>query len=213
VTPRIVVSTLIVLVCGCQPRASGPATAPKGAALRRAAAPADPRIVRHGLVTARLYADGRVEVWSDERPSRRGDLDCDGTVDFRDINPFVAYLSNLTAWLAAHPGCNPRNGDIDCDGMYPDLKDVQPFVALLTNRPPVARAALGPPPPRWPDGDGNGDGTAWTVWDARQGTRLLDVPIPVGCDASAVEAMNVRYRAWFILDMGDVAVWQREVRP
>ncbi len=61
-----------------------------------------------------------------------GDLNCDGLVDFGDINPFVLYLSNFGAWQAAYTDCPPTNGDINGDGLYPDFGDINPFVALLS---------------------------------------------------------------------------------
>ena len=62
----------------------------------------------------------------------RGDLNCDGVVNFRDINPFVLYLSNFSAWQAAHPACAAGNGDVNGDGTYPSFQDINPFVALLS---------------------------------------------------------------------------------
>jgi hypothetical protein len=61
-----------------------------------------------------------------------GDLNCDGTVSFADINPFVLYLSNFAQWQAAYPGCPAENGDINGDGTYPSFADINPFVALMT---------------------------------------------------------------------------------
>jgi hypothetical protein len=63
-----------------------------------------------------------------------GDLNCDGTINFGDINPFVQFVSNYAAWQAAHAGCNPLNGDINCDGTYGQASfgDINPFVALMT---------------------------------------------------------------------------------
>ncbi len=61
-----------------------------------------------------------------------GDLNCDGSVNFKDINPFVQYLSSFSAWQAAFPDCPPENGDINGDGTYPSFKDINPFVALLS---------------------------------------------------------------------------------
>jgi hypothetical protein len=61
-----------------------------------------------------------------------GDMNCDGSVNFGDINPFVQYLSNFTAWQATYTGCPATNGDINQDGLYPDFGDINPFVALLT---------------------------------------------------------------------------------
>jgi hypothetical protein len=62
-----------------------------------------------------------------------GDLNCDGCVGFGDINPFVQFLSNFSAWQATYPGCNPLNGDINGDGVYGEgsFGDINPFVALL----------------------------------------------------------------------------------
>ncbi len=63
-----------------------------------------------------------------------GDVNCDGVVDFGDINPFVLFLSNFGAWQAAYPGCPPQNGDINQDGTYGQgsFGDINPFVALLS---------------------------------------------------------------------------------
>jgi T5SS/PEP-CTERM-associated repeat protein len=65
-------------------------------------------------------------------PIHPGDLNCDGEIDFGDINPFVLYLSNFTAWQTTYTGCPPENGDINGDGFYPSFGDINPFVALLT---------------------------------------------------------------------------------
>ncbi len=63
-----------------------------------------------------------------------GDMNCDGFVNFGDINPFVLYLSNFAAWQAAFPGCPATNGDINGDGVYGQgsFGDINPFVALLS---------------------------------------------------------------------------------
>lgn len=62
-----------------------------------------------------------------------GDLNCDGTIDFADINPFVLYLSNNAAWQAAYPGCAISNGDINLDGTFGQgsFGDINPFVGLM----------------------------------------------------------------------------------
>lgn len=68
-----------------------------------------------------------------------GDMNCDGQVDFADINAFVLYLSNQPAWQSAYASCDPRNGDINGDGVYPSFGDINPFVTLLTTNPlPIA---------------------------------------------------------------------------
>jgi hypothetical protein len=63
-----------------------------------------------------------------------GDLNCDGSINFGDINPFVQYVSNYAAWVNAHPGCNPLNGDTNCDGTYGQsaFGDINPFVRIIT---------------------------------------------------------------------------------
>jgi hypothetical protein len=63
-----------------------------------------------------------------------GDVNCDGQVDFADINPFVLYLSNNGVWQSTYAGCDPANGDINCDGTYgqASFADINPFVALMT---------------------------------------------------------------------------------
>ena len=61
-----------------------------------------------------------------------GDLNCDGVVDFGDINPFVLALTNPAAYPVQYPQCNILNGDINGDGLV-DFGDINPFVRLLTN--------------------------------------------------------------------------------
>jgi hypothetical protein len=61
----------------------------------------------------------------------RGDLNCDGWVNFGDINPFVLILTNPAQWQATYPDCPLATGDIDADGLV-DFGDINPFVALLT---------------------------------------------------------------------------------
>jgi hypothetical protein len=83
-----------------------------------------------------LDSEARVLAYQ-SAPIVRGDLNCDGTygyLSFGDINPFVLYLSNFTAWQASYPGCPPLNGDINGDGTYGyvSLGDINPFVALLS---------------------------------------------------------------------------------
>ena len=63
---------------------------------------------------------------------RSGDMNCDGVVNFKDINPFVAYLSDFSNWQTTYAGCSPQNGDVNGDGTYPSFKDINPFVALLS---------------------------------------------------------------------------------
>jgi hypothetical protein len=66
------------------------------------------------------------------QPFLVGDMNCDGLVNFQDINPFVLFLSNFPAWQATYPGCPAQNGDINGDGLYPAFSDINPLVALLS---------------------------------------------------------------------------------
>jgi len=59
-----------------------------------------------------------------------GDLDCDGDVDFDDINPFVLALSGEAAYNAQYPDCRWLNADCDGDEDV-DFDDINPFVALI----------------------------------------------------------------------------------
>ena len=63
-------------------------------------------------------------------PSSPGDLDCDGDVDFDDINPFVLALGGEAGYLAEYPDCNWLNADCNDDGNV-DFDDINPFVALI----------------------------------------------------------------------------------
>ncbi len=59
-----------------------------------------------------------------------GDMDCDGDVDFDDIDPFVLALSGEAAYEAEYPDCNWLNADVDLNGMV-DFDDINPFVNLI----------------------------------------------------------------------------------
>jgi hypothetical protein len=59
-----------------------------------------------------------------------GDLNCDGAIDFDDIDPFVLALSGEDAYYAAFPDCHWMNADADADGSV-DFNDIDAFVALL----------------------------------------------------------------------------------
>jgi hypothetical protein len=75
-----------------------------------------------------------VEIWAlVPAPSAIGDLNCDGTVGFGDINPFVLALTNPAGYATAYPNCNIMNGDINQDGTV-GFGDINPFVALLTGK-------------------------------------------------------------------------------
>lgn len=60
----------------------------------------------------------------------RGDMNCDGRVDDRDINPFVLALANPAVYVQQYPHCFRDNGDTNGDG-YVDFGDINPFIPLL----------------------------------------------------------------------------------
>ena len=61
----------------------------------------------------------------------RDDMNCDGTIDFDDINPFVLALSNFNGYIGAYPECNVFNADCNGDGVV-NFGDINAFVALLS---------------------------------------------------------------------------------
>ena len=61
----------------------------------------------------------------------RGDLNCNGGIDFDDINPFVLALSDPLGYAAQYPNCNVRNADCNGDGLV-DFDDINRFVELLS---------------------------------------------------------------------------------
>jgi hypothetical protein len=60
-----------------------------------------------------------------------GDLNCDGVVNFDDINPFVLGLSDPLEYETAYPNCDVLHGDCNGDGGV-NFDDIDPFVALLS---------------------------------------------------------------------------------
>ena len=84
----------------------------------------------YGPITMSHWAYARFGVVAAVRP---GDLNCDGDVDFDDINPFVFALTDPHAYQDAHPGCPVANGDVNSDGRV-DFDDINPFVVILLGR-------------------------------------------------------------------------------
>jgi hypothetical protein len=63
-------------------------------------------------------------------PGRKGDLNCDGLVNFGDINPFVLALSDPDEYRRQFPNGDILNGDCNGHGAL-DVGDINPFVMLL----------------------------------------------------------------------------------
>jgi hypothetical protein len=68
--------------------------------------------------------------FSDYPCTVRGDLNCDGTINAFDIDPFVMALTNPTLYVSTYD-CELLNGDINCDGQV-NAFDIDPFVQCLT---------------------------------------------------------------------------------
>lgn len=59
-----------------------------------------------------------------------GDLNCDGEVDFGDINPFILALTSWGGYQQHYPNCDIMLADINGDG-FVTFADINPFVALF----------------------------------------------------------------------------------
>lgn len=62
--------------------------------------------------------------------SRRGDLDCDGSINLVDVAPFITALLNPGEYENQYPDCDINNADANEDGSI-DLSDVEAFIELL----------------------------------------------------------------------------------
>lgn len=61
-----------------------------------------------------------------------GDMNCDGSMDARDIGPFVEAILDPSAYLGRFPFCSVGNGDTTGDEVT-DADDVSGFVTCLLN--------------------------------------------------------------------------------
>jgi hypothetical protein len=66
----------------------------------------------------------------DPTPPPTGDVNCDGTVDFGDINPFVKALADPVGYATMYPLCDVSQADCNDDGVV-DFADINPFITLL----------------------------------------------------------------------------------
>jgi len=74
-----------------------------------------------------------VEVWAADPngcPPAPGDLNCDGAVNFDDIEPFVLALSGPEGYGGAYPNCDWLRADCNGDGVV-DFDDIDAFVARI----------------------------------------------------------------------------------
>jgi hypothetical protein len=86
-----------------------------------------------------------------------GDLNCDGLVDFDDINPFILALSDPQGYAQQYPNCRRENADCNGDGAV-NFDDINAFVARMGARCGVTWLGAGsvcdncaPPQIRCPD--------------------------------------------------------------
>lgn len=92
------------------------------------------RFIARDLASASLVEAGVDDVqiiFYECNTATLGDLNCDGSVNILDINPFVLAVSDPAAYAAAFPDCNRNLGDINGDGQV-NVLDINPFVALIS---------------------------------------------------------------------------------
>ncbi len=88
--------------------------------------------VQHPAIAApaEVYQAAK-DMWPFEPLPSPGDLNCDDTVDFGDINPFVLALIDPAGYEALYPSCDIMNADVSGNGAV-GFEDINPFIALLT---------------------------------------------------------------------------------
>ena len=73
-----------------------------------------------------------IEIWGNATLAPlAGDMNCDGVVNYADINLFVQVLTDQAAYEGAHPSCRWLNADVSGDGLV-NYADINPFVQLLS---------------------------------------------------------------------------------
>ncbi len=90
-----------------------------------------------------LYTTPGVHLYNHSCPSPPvcgGDSNCDGAINWRDIDFFVAAMNdNVAAWeamfLPGTPGCQFANNDVNEDGTV-NWRDIDPFVAVMNTTCP-----------------------------------------------------------------------------
>jgi hypothetical protein len=77
---------------------------------------------------APTVAVGQALLWM--QLPRPGDMNCDGNIDFFDIDGFLLALFDPAAYDATYPNCDRGNADVDDSGAV-DFFDIDPFIDLL----------------------------------------------------------------------------------
>lgn len=63
--------------------------------------------------------------------NQQGDVNCDGSLDLRDVEPFILALLDPAEYEKQFPDCEIDRADMNADGSV-DLVDVEPFVEALS---------------------------------------------------------------------------------
>ena len=71
----------------------------------------------------------RAEIFIKSEPA--GDMNCAGSVNSLDINPFRMALIDPAEYYTNHPNCNIEAADCNYDGSLNSL-DIDPFVEILS---------------------------------------------------------------------------------
>jgi len=119
-------------------RWDGAAWAPVGSGVERGPVsalrtypPARPGLYIGGLFArAGPCASAHVGRWTCVPGWTPGDLNCDGAVNYLDVDPFVWAVIDRAQFEARFPGCLWFNGDINADNRV-DFGDINPLVELL----------------------------------------------------------------------------------
>ncbi len=82
----------------------------------------DPSVVEAGIDAVRIFVLSC--------PFAAGDLNCDGSINVFDIDPFVLALTDPVGYGQAQPDCDALLADITGDGVV-NAFDIDPFVELL----------------------------------------------------------------------------------
>ncbi len=67
----------------------------------------------------------------EDAPPLLGDMNCDGSVDFFDIDAFVLAITDPAGYAAQYPDCDLSQADCNEDGSV-DFFDIDSFVELIT---------------------------------------------------------------------------------
>jgi hypothetical protein len=91
----------------------------------------------NGTARLRVSSQGAPDVLvtvteaDDDRPPL-GDLNCDWSIDFFDIDPFLLALFEPATYPLVYPACDITLADVNEDGFI-DYFDVDPFLGVLFN--------------------------------------------------------------------------------